>query len=239
MIKAVLEEKLDYECNLRPVSAPALWQTTASGNADGFVCAWLPSLHRVYYAKAGDNVVDLGPNLGGTKVGLVVPKYVEINSIEQLRQHSEKFDNKIIGIDPGAGIMLATREAMDAYGLENMELVAGSGAVMTSVLGSKIDKGEWVVVTGWTPHWKFATWDLKYLKDPKNVFGGSEAIHTIVRKNLKTEKPELYEFLDNFYWELGDIHEVMAMIRQSGKPYETAVEWINKNPEKIEPWLPE
>ncbi|MFW6052744.1 MAG: glycine betaine ABC transporter substrate-binding protein [Desulfosalsimonas sp.] len=239
VVKAVLEEKMGYECTLKPVSAPALWQTTASGNADGFVCAWLPSLHRTYYAKAGENVVDLGPNLEGTKVGLVVPQYVEIDSIEQISSHAENFDNKIIGIDPGAGIMLAAKDAIEAYELEDMELVPGSGAAMTAALENMINKKQWVVVTGWTPHWKFARWDLKYLEDPKDVFGGSEAIHTVVRKNLEDEQPELYEFLDNFSWEIEDINQVMGMIQQSGKPYESAVEWINENPEKIEPWLPE
>lgn len=238
VIKAVLEKKLDYKCTLRPVKAPALWQTTASGSMDGFVCAWLPNLHRVYYAKAGDNVADLGPNLEGTRVGFVVPEYVEINSIEQLGKHSEKFDSKIIGIDPGAGIMLAAKDAIEAYELGDMELIRGSGAVMTAALENMINKEEWVVVTGWTPHWKFARWDLKYLKDPKGVFGDTEAIHTVVRKNLKEEKPELYEFLDKFYWEIEDINKVMAMIQKSGKPYESAVEWINKNPEKVESWLP-
>ncbi|MFP3999813.1 MAG: glycine betaine ABC transporter substrate-binding protein [Desulfobacterales bacterium] len=238
VVKAVLEEKMGYECSLKPVSAPALWQTTASGNTDGFVCAWLPSLHRTYYAKAGENVNDLGPNLEGTKVGLVVPQYVEIDSIEQISSHAENFDNKIIGIDPGAGIMLAAKDAIETYGLEGMELVPGSGAAMTAALENMINKKQWVVVTGWTPHWKFARWDLKYLEDPKDIFGGSEAIHTVVRKNLEDKQPELYEFLDNFSWEIEDINQVMGMIQQSGKPYESAVEWINENPEKVESWLP-
>lgn len=239
VVKAVLQEKMGYECTLRSVSAPALWQTTACGDVDGFVCAWLPSLHRDYYAKAGDNVVDLGPNLEGTKVGLVVPDYVTIDSIDQLDEHSEKFNGTIIGIDPGAGIMSATKDAIEAYGLEKMEISPGSGATMTKALGEMIDKQEWVVVTGWNPHWKFARWDLKYLDDPKDVYGGAEAIHTVSRKNLSEEKPELYDFLDSFQWNTSDINEVMAMIQQSAEPYESAVKWINENPEKVEKWLPQ
>lgn len=239
VVKAVLQEKMGYDCTLRTVSAPALWQITAAGNVDGFFCAWLPGLHRDYYAKAGDNVLDLGPNLEGTKVGLVVPDYVTIDSIAQIDELSEKFDHKIIGIDPGAGIMSATKDAIKVYQLENMELVPGSGAAMTAALGDKIDKEEWVVVTGWNPHWKFAKWELKYLEDPKDVYGGSEAIHTVVRKDLKDEKPELYEFMDKFHWETGDINEVMDMIQESGEPYKSAVEWIAQNPEKVEAWLPE
>ncbi len=239
VIKAVLQEEMGYECTLKPVSAPALWQTTACGDVDGFVCAWLPSLHRDYYAKAGDHVSDLGPNLEGTKVGLVVPDYVSIDSIDQLDENAEKFGNKITGIDPGAGIMSATRDAIEAYGIEEMELSRGSGAMMTETLGEMIDKEQWVVVTGWNPHWKFARWDLKYLDDPKDVYGGPEAIHTVVRSDLKKDKPVLHEFLDNFHWETSDINEVMSMIQQSAQPYESAVEWIRENPEKVEEWLPD
>ncbi|MCF8024896.1 MAG: glycine betaine ABC transporter substrate-binding protein [Desulfobacteraceae bacterium] len=238
MVKAVLQEKMDYDCTLRSVTAPVLWQATAGGNVDGFVCAWLPSLHRDYYAKAGENVVDLGPNLEGTKVGLVVPDYVTIDSIGQINENAEKFNGRIIGIDPGAGIMSATKDAIKIYKLDNMKLSAGSGAMMTSILGDKIDKKQWVVVTGWTPHWKFAKWDLKYLKDPRKIFDGSEAIHTVVRANLEKDKPELANFLDNFYWETGDINEVMALIQKSGEPYKSAVKWINENPEKVDSWLP-
>lgn len=239
VVKAVLQEKMGYDCTLRSVTAPVLWQAAACGNIDGFVCAWLPSLHRNYYAKAGDNVVDLGPNLEGTKVGLVVPDYVKIDSVAQINEHAKKFGGRIIGIDPGAGIMSAAQDAIKIYELEGMALSPGSGALMTSILGDKIKKKQWVVVTGWTPHWKFARWDLKYLKDPKNVFDGSEAIHTVVRKNLGKEKPELLELLDNFYWDARDINEVMSVIQENGDPYKSAVKWINKHPEKVKSWLPE
>lgn len=237
VVKAVLQERMDYDCELRPMNAEAIWLSTASGDMDGFVCAWLPSLHQYFYGKVDYNVVDLGPNLKGTKVGLVVPGYVTIDAIDQLSAHADKFDNRITGIDPYAGIMRLTEKAIADYPIKNMELISGSGDAMTRTLAEKIKNREWVVVTGWTPHWKFARWDLKYLADPENVYGGQESIHTMARKGLKDDKPRVYAFLDNFYWQPEDIHQVMEMIQKSGEPYESAVKWINQNPDKVDAWL--
>ena len=239
VVKAVLQEKMDYDCELMPMDAEAIWLSTASGDMDGFVCAWLPSLHRYFYGKVEYNVVDLGPNLQGTKVGLVVPGYVDIDSIDQLSAHADQFDNQIIGIDPGAGIMRLTQEAIEDYPVQDMELIPGSGAFMAETLAEKIENRKWVVATGWTPHWKFARWDLKYLEDPKYIYGGQESIHTMVRTGLKKEDPRLYRFLDNFNWQTQDINQVMEMIQKSGDPYESAVEWINQNPDKVEAWISE
>ena len=239
VVKAVLAEKMNLDCRLVPMGAEALWLSTASGDMDGFVCAWLPSLHQHFYAKAGYNVVDLGPNMKGTRVGLVVPDYVSVDSIAGLEANAGKFENRIVGIEPGAGIMRMTRQALNDYGIADMELAAGSGAAMTNVLRDKIRARQWVVVTGWTPHWKFAQWDLKYLADPKNVYGGAEAIHTVVRKGLKRDMPRVYRFLDNFYWAPEDIHQVMAMIHESGAPYESAVKWVKAHGETVERWMGE
>lgn len=239
VVRAVLQEKLGYDVELTPVSAAAMWQATASGDAAGMVAAWLPTTHGHYLEKMEDKVVDLGPNLEGTKIGLVVPSYVTIDSIDELDDNADKFNGKIIGIDPGAGIMSKTEKVLEEYNLENMELIEGSGATMTAALANAIKRDEWVVVTGWTPHWKFAQWDLKYLEDPKNVFGGAEQIHTIVRKGLKEDMPEVYHVLDNFEWTPEDMQQVMVWNREQGaKPYESAKRWINENPEKVKSWLP-
>jgi glycine betaine/proline transport system substrate-binding protein len=52
-----------------------------------------------------------------------------------------------------------------------MELVASSGPAMTAALKGAIDKGEWIVVTGWAPHWKFARYDLKFFFQPLEING--------------------------------------------------------------------
>ncbi len=80
--------------------------------------------------------------------------------------------------------MAATENAIVEYGLSDMNLVASSSAAMAQVLQDKYEAQEPVVVTGWTPHWKFAAMDLKYLEDPKGVYGDAEHINTIVRLGL-------------------------------------------------------
>ncbi|MFP4314616.1 MAG: glycine betaine ABC transporter substrate-binding protein [Desulfovibrionales bacterium] len=240
VVAAVLQEKMGYEVEMTPVSAAAMWQALATDpNIDAMVAAWLPTTHGEYLERVKDDVVDLGPNLTGTRIGLVVPEYVTIDSIPEMKEHVDKFDEEIIGIDPGAGIMSTTEEAMDAYGLDEFELIEGSGATMTAALQSAVNNKEWVVVTGWTPHWKFARWDLKYLEDPENIYGGDEAIHTIVRKGLRQDMPEVYAFLDRFRWTPEDMAAVMVWIQEGMDPYEAAKKFISENPEMVNSWLPE
>lgn len=237
VVKAVLQEKLGYEVETTPVSAAAMWQALSTGDVDAMTTAWLPVTHGHYLEKVKDGVENLGVNCEGAGIGLVVPTYVTIDSIAEMNEHADKFNGEITGIDPGAGIMSKTEEAIEEYGLDNFKLMESSGSMMTAVLADKIKNQDWVVVTGWTPHWKFARWDLKYLEDPKGVYGGTEYIATIVRKGLKEDMPEVYNFLDNFHWTLADIGEVMGWNAEGADPYDSAKRWINENPDKVAAWL--
>jgi len=238
VVKAVLEEKLGCVVEITPVSAAAMWQALGSGDVDAITTAWLPTTHMHYLEKVKDKVVNLGANLEGAGIGLVVPKYVTIDSIEEMNANADKFDGKIIGIDPGAGLMSKTEKALKDYKLDKFELMEGSGATMTAELGNRIKEKKWVVVTGWTPHWKFARWELKYLKDPKGLFGGAEYIGTIVRKGLDKDMPDVYKFLDNFNWTLADIGQLQDWNSAKGAdPYKNAQKWVKENPDKVNAWL--
>ena len=50
-----------------------------------------------------------------------------------------------------------------------------SGPAMTALLKKAIDKKEWIVVTGWTPHWMFDRFRLRVLEDSRNVYGEGRA----------------------------------------------------------------
>ncbi|HKK65521.1 MAG TPA: glycine betaine ABC transporter substrate-binding protein [Clostridia bacterium] len=238
VVKAVIEEKLDRECQLLSVSLIAMWESIAAGDQDATVAAWLPSLQSRFLEEHRSEVQDLGPNLEGTKIGLVVPDYVNIDSITELESKADKFNNKIVGIDPHAGIMDKTAAALEAYKLENMKLVTGSGPTMTKILGKAIKEQRWIVVTGWTPHWKFAKYDLKYLQDPLGVYGEEESIHSIVRKGLREDMPKVHSFLDNFYWEPEDMQAVMLLAKNEDFSYQRAAQkWIQENEVLVDSWI--
>jgi glycine betaine/proline transport system substrate-binding protein len=238
VVRAVLE-KAGYKVELTPVSAAAMWQAVASDDADAMVAAWLPTTHKHYYEKVKNQVVDLGPNLEGTRIGLVVPDYVTIDSIAQLNANAGKFDGRIIGIDPGAGIMSKTQQALKDYHLNHLQLITGSGATMAAALADAIHNHQWIVVTGWTPHWMFARWKLKYLQDPKGVYGKGGHIDTVVRKGLKQAKPGAYAILDRFHWTPKDMEQVMQMNRKKGSdPYANAKQWVKEHPQLVDQWLP-
>lgn len=147
-------------------------------------------------------------------------------------------DYKIVGIEPGAGIMSATEEVLKKYGLEeDWTLQEGSSAAMVAELQKAYDNQDPIILTGWTPHWKFQKYDLKYLDDPKNVYGQSENIHTLVRKGLKEELPGAEQILDQFYWTPADMEEVMVDMEGGMTPKEAAAKWIEKYPNKVDQWL--
>ena len=76
------------------------------------------------------------------------------------------------------------------------------------------------------------------LKDPKHEFGAEETINTIVRKGLKEDMPEVYNFLDKFNWSNEDISSVMVANQEKRADFnKTAREWVKNNKEKVDSWL--
>nr|WP_198044756.1 glycine betaine ABC transporter substrate-binding protein [Lysinibacillus timonensis] len=233
VVGKVLED-LGYEVTVTPLDNAIMWEAVSTGEADAMVAGWLPGTHASQYAEYKDSLVELGPNLEGAKIGLVVPAYMEADSIEDLTTEA---DMKITGIEAGAGVMAATENVLAEYeNLADWELVPSSSGAMTVALGQAIENEEEIIVTGWSPHWKFASYDLKYLEDPKGVFGGEETINTFVRKGLETDMPEAYKVLDAFHWTSADIEEVMLDITSGTDPEEAAAKWVEANSEKVEEW---
>ncbi len=234
---ALIEDELGKEVAVTSVDAGPMWMGVSRGDFDAMVTAWLPATHQAYYEQTGEDVVNLGPNLEGARIGWVVPSYVNAESIAELQDYRDEFNGEITGIDPGAGIMAASERAVDEYGLDYI-LVSGSDAAMTAALERAIERNEWIIVTGWTPHWKFAAYDLKYLEDPENVFGDSEHIATIVNPGLRDRHPDVYQLLDNFFWTPEQIGVVMGYIEDGMEPFEAARLWISENPDVVNQWLP-
>lgn len=236
VMRAILE-KLGYNVELTSVAVAPMYMAVATGDVDGTLASWQP-IQKDNLSAMGDRLDNLGPNMVGVQSGLVVPSYVTIDTIDELNANAEKFDGKIIGIDPGAGVMQQTENVMREYGVTDMELMESTGAIMTAVMKDNIRQKKWCVVTGWTPHWMWGVWDLKYLDDPKQVYGSPEEgqILTLVRKGLKDDMPEVYNVLDTFIWSPDEMAEVMVWIKEGMDPLEAGRRFIKEHPERYAEW---
>lgn len=231
----VIEQKLGYDVKLQAVATGIMWQGVATGKLDAMLSAWLPVTHGEYWAKNKDKVVDYGPNFKDAKIGLIVPEYVKANSIDDLKT-DDTFGKKIVGIDAGSGVMLKTDQAIKDYGLD-YKLQASSGAAMIAELTRAEKEHKSIAVTGWVPHWMFAKWKLKFLEDPKGVYGAAETVDSVGSLDLEKKAPEVAAFLKKFQWASKDeIGEVMLAIQDGAKPEAAAKDWVAKHPDRVKEW---
>ena len=136
---------------------------------------------------------------------------------------SEKMNYTITGLEPGAGQSQTNEDAIEAYdSLDGWTQQLSSTGAMLSALDDAINKEEPIMITGWSPHYMFANWDLKYLEDPEGIYGEEESIITIVRNGLKEDLPEAYTILDRIQFDLSDVEQ--GLLDAQEKEYEEITE---------------
>ena len=230
VVAEVLKE-MGYEVKTTPLDNAIMWESVAKGEVDGMVAAWLPSTHQAQYEQYKDQVENLGPNLEGAKLGIAVPSYMAVDSIADL---SDEAGKTITGIEPGAGVVAAAENTVATYdNLSDWNVATSSSGAMTVALGQAIKNKEDIVITGWSPHWMFAKYDLKYLDDPEGTMGEAESINTMVRQGLADDLPEVYEVLDKFNWTQEDMEEVMLSINDGTSAEDAAKDWVTNHPEEV------
>src|SRR5690625_3758027 len=153
--------------------------------------------------------------------------------------YSEEVDYTITGIEPGAGISVATEKAIEEYdSLQGWNVELSSTAAMMSERDTAMGDEEPIIITGWNPHWMFAKYpDMKYLDDPKEIYGGEEGINSLARLGLEEDKPEAYKLIDQFEWDVEDMEEIMYEAQETGEEVEeVAKRWVEENEDKVAVW---
>jgi glycine betaine/proline transport system substrate-binding protein len=232
----IIEKRLGYPVQLVPVAAGVMWQGVARGDLDATLSAWLPATHGAYWEQFKGKVTDLGTNFSDAKIGLVVPAGVPENSVADLEAHKTDFNDRIVGIDSGSGVMMKASDAIKAYSL-SLTLMPSSGSAMTAELARQMNRNKPVVVTGWAPHWMFAKWKLKFLNDPKKVFGGAEHVDNVINPQLETKAAPVVAFLKKFQWQPGEIDSVMLATENGSKPTDAADAWIATHANRVDNWV--
>ena len=159
--------------------------------------------------------------------------------LETLADHADEFGNRIVGIEPGAGLTAAVADGtIPTYGLDGMEFVTSSTPAMLAELKSALDAGENIAVTLWRPHWAYDEFPIKDLADPEGTLGDAEEIHSIARSGFGADFPELAGWIEN--WELDSelLYSLENAMYNSGaeaSEYEAIVaDWIAENQDYVD-----
>jgi glycine betaine/proline transport system substrate-binding protein len=237
LMAAVLEEEMGYDVELTTADPGVIYSAVAAGDQDLFLDAWLPNTHEPYWEEYGDQLESLGTTFGNAITGLVVPTYMQVDSIDQLNSIASDLDNKIIGIGTGAGIYRATNAAINEYDLELVQ-VSSSGPAMTAALGDAIENNEPIVITGWKPHWMFGRYDLKVLDDPLGVYP-IDGCRKVARPGFQQDMPEVAELMLNFTMTEEQLLDLMIAIDDSdADPRDVASDWMRSNQPVVDSWIP-
>ena len=188
-----------------------------------------------YWDRNKRRLEKISPVSHGLYQGIAVPTYVNINSIEELNANADTFGGKIIGIEPGAGLMRDAASAVESYGLD-LQLVEGSTAAMTAALKSAYDRQEPIAVNIWEPSWMMQSFEMKYLADPKGVFPPPQSYYWIGQAGFSAENPAAREAIASVYVPLADITAINGAV-SGGKTMDQAVaDWIAAHEDLVTRW---
>jgi glycine betaine/proline transport system substrate-binding protein len=232
--KAVLDEQ-GYRVIIQKASTDMILASMNNEDTDISMGVWLPHTSAVKIAKFPE-LIELGTSYNNGRIGLVVPEYVTIQSVEELNQHQKQFNKKIIGIEKGAGLTSATDKAIIDYKLSYKQINSSTIAMLTE-LQNAIRQKEWIVVTGWQPHWMFGKMKLKFLDDPKKIFGEAEQIKTYSRKSFGKDHPDVAKFFSKLHFEDEDLTDLLTKMADTKDKEATAKKWAEDHSQLVNSWL--
>ncbi|MFE6977337.1 ABC transporter permease/substrate binding protein [Streptomyces sp. NPDC057682] len=238
-----LLERRGFEVEVKQYEAGALYTGMAGGQIDFETDSWLPVTHAAYWKKYKDRLEDMGSWYGPTSLELAVPSYVKgVESLTDLKGKASDFKGRIVGIEPSAGESgLLKDKILPGYGLDKeYKVVDGSTPSMLAELKRAYAKKEPIVVPLWSPHWAYNQYELTKLKDPKNLWGKGDGIHTLARKGFSADNPEVGAWLKNFKMTEDQLTSLEAQIQKSGsgKEQEAVRTWLKANPDAADAWTP-
>jgi glycine betaine/proline transport system substrate-binding protein len=243
VVKQVLET-LGYKVNAKSLGQQVIFKGMDSDEIDAFLGNWMPTMMVNYKPyKEDGTIVNVKPNVEEAIYKLAVPTYVweaGVKSIADLKDHADKFDSKIVAMEAGNDANEIMKDAIknNTYGLKDWKVVASSTGGMLSSVERATKTDGWIVFPGWQPHWMNVKYDIKYLNDPKNIWGDSSTVYTAARPELKEEAPNFQKFLEQF--EVNSEIQSKWILEYQKKERDMEVvaeEWINNNPEVVQEWV--
>jgi len=188
-----------------------------------------------YWARYKNRLERVSVVNHGIFQGLVVPSWMDVDSVDQLNRVADQVRGRIIGIEPGTGLMREATTALKAYDLK-YQLIDGSSPAMVAQLKSALERREPIVTMLWTPSWMIQRFDVKFLKDPKGIFAPPQSSYWVARKGFFDDAARARELVATVYVPLDEITDMMTAMND-GQTVEQVVDgWWESHQALIEKW---
>jgi glycine betaine/proline transport system substrate-binding protein len=235
--KAILDEK-GYNAELKYADVAPVFSGISTGDYDFTLDVWAPNTHAAYIEQYKDGIIDLGAWNDEAKLTIAVNEDAPIDSLADLAANADTFNNRIVGIEPGAGLTTTvTDKVIPQYGLEKMEYLTSSTAAMLTELTAATEAGENIAVTLWQPHWVYSALGIKNLEDPEGALGDAESLHSYGKSDFATDFPQAAKWLGGYKMDLeqlGSLEKAM-FVDYDGTDYEPIVaKWITENQDYVD-----
>ncbi len=231
VIASVLQvayEELGYETERVEGDVGFMFVGLSQHDIDVYVDGWLPVLQKTFVDKYEDKIEILDPYYENADIGFAVPSYMEdINTIQDLVDHADLFKNKLIGIEPGTGMMETTEKTLVAYdAVDDFDVLPSSTPAMLGEVESETRAGEPIVFLGWRPHVMFSKYDIKMLEDEKGVWS-YDNVHPIASTLFKEKAPKAYEFANKFTISIDQLEGILYQAETTDANVDEATkEWF-------------
>lgn len=226
--KHILEDQ-GYEVELTLMEPGPTYAGVGQDDADLYLAA-NPETHSAYIDEYEEGFEFVGVWYEPLRHALVVPDYVYADgfqTIDDLVGQADKFGGQIVGIEGGAGITQEATEAIETYGLDGYSLLDSSTAAMLSEFGAAVENEEYIVATGWNPHWAVAEYNMEFLDDPEGIFADGDTYNVIASESAQ-ENEELISLVSQFEMNDDQLFSLLSEVRDAEEGNET---------EAIETWL--
>lgn len=227
-----------YNVTLEYADPAPVFQAVADGDYDLVTDVWAPATHASYLEEYGDDIVEVGAWFDNAALTVVVNADAPIDSLAELAENADAFGNRIVGIEPGAGLTAAMNDSViPTYGLGDMEFITSSTPAMLAELDTAMANDENIVVTLWEPHWVYGAYDVKNLEDPEGTLGTAESLVTYSRTGFADDFPKVNTWLQNFTMDAELLYDLENKLQgaESESDYDGIItDWIAANQEWVD-----
>lgn len=233
--KQIAEEQ-GYEVEVVEGDVGFMFLALKQGDIDIWPGLWLPSIHKSYQEDFEGEYIQGSAIFEDAPTGLVAPEYVDFDEVPDLVGNEDVVDNKIVGFEPGSGMMIAADELIEGYDLD-LELISGTMASMLAEVDYAIEHEEPILFIGWRPHTMFQKYDLKNIEDPEGYYE-YDSYYWAINNDFEEKAPDLFNYAMNFEQSIDENEDFLARKEEEGLSMEEmAEEWIEENRSEIDEWL--